>query len=252
MILTCPNCATRYQTDATIAAPGRNVRCAKCGQVWFQSPAEPEPEPAPEPEFEEAQPMEAAYTGAATGADADMGVMEASDHRPGQRHDHAEAHEHSHAHTIVERPGRSGFARLSGWVVLVVVVVLVIAAILTYRQMIASLWPQTASLYAAIGMKVNVVGLAFKDVSPAQTFDAGQTQLEVTGRIVNVTDHRIPVPHVRVALVDGEDREIYRWSFDSGVGTLAPGAAGGFVTRLTSPPQEAKNITVRFIEAGEQ
>src|ERR1017187_6853318 len=49
MILTCPSCRTRYQTDgAHFTAPGRNVRCAKCGQVWFQSA--PELEAALEPE----------------------------------------------------------------------------------------------------------------------------------------------------------------------------------------------------------
>src|SRR6185436_1244192 len=44
MILTCPSCRTRYQADgARFVPPGRNVRCAKCGQVWFQPPAEQEP-----------------------------------------------------------------------------------------------------------------------------------------------------------------------------------------------------------------
>src|SRR5579863_3644422 len=62
MILTCPECATRYQTDAANFMPsGRKVRCAKCGHVWFQAPPAPEPEiqivheepvaePEPEPE----------------------------------------------------------------------------------------------------------------------------------------------------------------------------------------------------------
>src|ERR1043166_7735774 len=45
MILTCPECATRYQTDATKFPPqGRNVRCAKCGHVWHQAPQQPEPD----------------------------------------------------------------------------------------------------------------------------------------------------------------------------------------------------------------
>src|SRR5215471_11410904 len=46
MILTCPNCSTRYQADATrFPLAGRNVRCAKCAHVWHQLPPPPEPEP---------------------------------------------------------------------------------------------------------------------------------------------------------------------------------------------------------------
>src|SRR5580704_9375171 len=52
MILTCPACATRYQADEAKFPPaGRQVRCAKCGNVWHQPgptpeaplPAEPDP-----------------------------------------------------------------------------------------------------------------------------------------------------------------------------------------------------------------
>jgi predicted Zn finger-like uncharacterized protein len=64
MILTCPECTTRYQTDASQFAPdGRKVRCAKCGHVWLQMPPAPEPEAGledasetPEPEAEPVAP----------------------------------------------------------------------------------------------------------------------------------------------------------------------------------------------------
>jgi predicted Zn finger-like uncharacterized protein len=251
MILTCPNCATRYQTDAAIAAPGRNVRCAKCGQVWFQSPPEPEPEPALEPELEMTESMAAAAPGAAQNAMApETGAYAEDDAEAHERQARYEAHR-QRAEPLPDRP-RPSFARIAGWVVLIVIIIAIIFAIISYRQSIASVWPQTSSMYAAIGMKVNVLGLDLRDVTPAQTFDAGQPQLELSGRVVNVAKRRIPVPHMRVALFDGEEREIYRWTFDSGIGTLEPGAGGGFTTRLASPPREARNVSVRFVEAGEQ
>lgn len=41
MILTCPNCATRYVIpDTAIGAEGRQVRCANCKHSWFQEAAE--------------------------------------------------------------------------------------------------------------------------------------------------------------------------------------------------------------------
>src|SRR3569833_3062597 len=58
MILTCPQCDTRYQADVSkFPAAGRNVRCAKCGHVWHQLGPEPEPDPEAELFVEEpAQP----------------------------------------------------------------------------------------------------------------------------------------------------------------------------------------------------
>src|ERR1700755_3126081 len=61
MILTCRNCATRYQADAAKFQPaGRNVRCAQCGHLRHQDGppsagerrvelAAPEPVPPPPP-----------------------------------------------------------------------------------------------------------------------------------------------------------------------------------------------------------
>ena len=86
MILTCPQCATRYQVDgAKFPAAGRNVRCAKCGNVWHQlgpvpepdpeaelmveePPARRQPEPEPEPSYEAAPAEPRAHSFVPTGS----------------------------------------------------------------------------------------------------------------------------------------------------------------------------------------
>lgn len=70
MIITCPNCTTRYSLPQDKIKPGgQKVRCAKCGTVWHQAP-EDEPialtvedevaPPTPEPAWAPAMPAEPA------------------------------------------------------------------------------------------------------------------------------------------------------------------------------------------------
>lgn len=41
MIITCPNCATRYTVNAaSFPATGRTVKCARCAQTWYALPAD--------------------------------------------------------------------------------------------------------------------------------------------------------------------------------------------------------------------
>jgi predicted Zn finger-like uncharacterized protein len=226
MILTCPLCTTRYLADATMfAPPGRNVRCAKCGQVWFQAPAGPESEPEPEPSVEK---------------QASAGATAATEMR------------YAMAATPPRRRGFAGaFVGALSWMALIVLVAGLGGATVKYRESIASLWPQTATFYAALGMKVNLRGLEFQGIAYRDRIENGEAVLAISGQLVNVTAHALPVPPIRVSLSDKERRELYHWTFDSGVATLAPGARSSFMTRLASPPHEARNVEIRFARVGE-
>jgi hypothetical protein len=159
---------------------------------------------------------------------------------------------------VAATPARAASKRLSipwgqvgSWAALILLVTAIGWAAIQYRQIIANLWPQSASLYAALGMPVNVRGIALVNVAYQQDFEDGQPVLAVTGKVVNISDKEMVVPGIRVVLTDEEKHELYHWTFDPGVPSLKAGAESSFVTRLSSPPPEARNLNIRFLDIGE-
>jgi len=236
MILTCPECSTRYQADAANFPPtGRDVRCAKCGHVWRQMPPESEFEPEtvvvePEPEVQpsyEAAPRAQAFVEAPS--------LDVSQDEAPKRSSRL--------------LGRIGVGL--GWTGLALIVLAIGVAASLYRQQIVDAWPQASSLYATLGMKVNASGLTFGDVKYHLVTQDDQSVLEVTGTLTNVTKRDMPVPQIRVTLSGEDKRELYHWTFAPDVMTLRPGQSTHFATRLTSPPAAARHLDLRFVKAGE-
>jgi len=243
MILTCPSCRTRYQSDSVrFVPPGRNVRCAKCGQVWFQPASVPEPElkrepePEPAPDFAPAVAASVLPLPAPPPMTADTQATQAPMERPQRPR---------------RRSGSSVLGQTIGWATLVLLAVTVGWASVQFRQDIADLWPQSVSLYAALGLPVSVSGITIGNIAYQQEIEDGQPVLAVSGKVTNTSNRELPVPIIRVVLTDQAKNEIYHWTFDVGVPSLKPGAESPFVTRLASPPPEARNLNIRFAEAGE-
>lgn len=240
MIFTCPQCSTRYQTDAALfAPPGRKVKCAKCAHVWLQAalPQEPDaefaaeepqaPSPAAEP-----PPQRAAYV-------------------PPQE-SYAPARDYPAAPTVSaprKAPATPWSYRLgiaAGWLGLALIVLVIGWAAETYRQQIASLWPQSSSLYSALGLKVNARGIEIVDQADNVEKEDGQFVLVVTGKLVNITGRELTVPPLSVVLIDDDMRSLYQWSFAPGASTLKPGESVPFRTRLSNPPAGVKHLQIRF------
>ena len=239
MILTCPECTTRYQADeANFPPTGRDVRCAKCGHVWHQNPPEPEfepeavvaePEPAESPRAFEPAPRPQAFV-------------------------HEPAVEMEAEETVAPKPRSAGLRRLVlglGWVGLFALLAGIIWAAAAYRQQVVAVLPQSASLYSKLGLQTNAGGLRFDSVQYHEEIQDGQPVLAITGRLMNVSRRELPVPQVRVTLTDNDKRELYHWNFVPDVMTLRPGQATRFVTRLSSPPAAARHLDLRFAKAGE-
>ena len=264
MILTCPQCTTRYQADAAKFPPsGRMVRCAKCSHTWHQTHPESvlleaaaapnvasiiveqaeaveDPTPATEPE-----PRREAFSRAEDELEQD----DFSDEEP------------EVASEPVGRPMRSQIiapasaarhaAAIAGWTVLVLLVLVIGWSAVHYRRDVATYLPQSASLYSALGLEVNSRGIAFDGVTYHRAMEDGAPVLTVTGQLVNISSRELPVPQIRIALTDKDKRELFAWTYVPNVMTLKPGQVVPFRTRLASPPDGARHLELRFVKAGE-
>lgn len=147
-------------------------------------------------------------------------------------------------------PARSEkLALIGGWLGLVIVVLVIGWGAVSYRQEIANLWPQSASLYKALGLPVNARGIAFTDVNYKRETEDKQTVLAVSGKLVNVSGHDLAVPPIRVILTGDNGHELYHWDFTPETTVLKAGQTAPFLTRLSSPPDGARHLTLEFADA---
>jgi len=277
MIITCPSCSTRYPVEASSFAPaGRKVRCAKCGQSWHQAPPadlDDRPEavaeatevapvegPAPTPPFaaaaarkkifgEKPAPGKAPESpvppgGNAADDDDDVVFADTPDVPPST----TDIGNRFRAQVRRAASMRRGKAlNAAGWVVLALFVGGTLMGGYQWRADIASFWPATTHVYAAVGAPVNLRGLEFRNVAYERQEEQGLPVLAVTGEVVNVSGKAVALPRLRVGLRDGDQNELYHWTFALGQNELPADEVASFVTRLSSPPAEARDIEVRFV-----
>jgi predicted Zn finger-like uncharacterized protein len=212
MILTCPQCATRYHVDPGSLGPtGRRVRCSNCQHRWVAEPPSdtprvveldiPEPSPGARP-------------------------------RPGI--------------VIADKTRGRGSASLVAWLV-AVLVVLILASAVIGRNEIVSGFPASATIYQKLGLPVTVqLGLQFEDVASRRLDQGGVVVLVVEGAIVNLSGEGRPVPPIRITLLDAEQRPLQHELFDAESRHLDDGARTSFSARLVNPPEQARNFSITF------
>ena len=129
------------------------------------------------------------------------------------------------------------------------VIPMLIAANLTligWRADLVRLFPQTAPLYAAVGLPVNLRGVDFADLTVRSDTGDGVPVLVVDGRLANATPRAVRLPRLRFSLRDHRGQEVYDWAEAPPKASLAPGESLPFQSRLVSPPERGREIVVAF------
>jgi predicted Zn finger-like uncharacterized protein len=116
-----------------------------------------------------------------------------------------------------------------------------------WRSDVVRAFPQTASFYSLLGLSVNLRGLVFDNVATVTEQHEGVPILVVEGNVVNTTRKNEDVPRLKFILRNAAQHEIYSWTAVPVRASLPPGEGVGFRTRLASPPADARDVVVRFV-----
>jgi predicted Zn finger-like uncharacterized protein len=219
MEIACPSCQSVYDIDPVALGPsGRRVRCTVCATEWLAT-------------------AEMALGVAETPA-----VAAASPAVKGPRRV-------KWAKDKVKSRKPMGQGLISAGLALAVIVLL--GAGLMARQTIVSVLPQTAGLFALVGLPVNLRGLDIRGVTPRVVEEDGARLLTIEGQIVNIDRAPRPVPRLRFAVLGDKGQELFTWTAQADRPTLQPGESLSFRRRLAAPPAEGTGVSVRFVTRGD-
>jgi predicted Zn finger-like uncharacterized protein len=141
--------------------------------------------------------------------------------------------------------------RSSRWTAIVLVLFAFNVALVLGRSDVVRYMPQTASLFAAIGLPVNLRNLKFENVRISKDTQDGANTLVVEGSIVSTSDKPAEVPRLRFAARNASGQEVYTWTALPNRSILGPGESLEFSSRLVSPPADANDVMVRFFNAND-
>jgi hypothetical protein len=136
--------------------------------------------------------------------------------------------------------------RSSRWTALILVLFAFNVALVGARSEVVRFFPQTASLFSAVGLPVNLRHLKFENMRISKETQEGLSALVIEGTIVSLASKATEVPRLRFAARDAAGQEVYTWSALPSRSILGPGEKLDFRSRFVSPPQNATDVMVRF------
>lgn len=146
---------------------------------------------------------------------------------------------------------RKASRRMSRWTAIILLLFAVNVAVIGARHEVVRYLPQTASLFATIGLPVNLRNLSFENVRITRDTQDGVTVLMIDGTIASLSNKPVEVPRLRFAARNTAGQEIYTWTTRPERSLLGPGEKMKFSSRLATPPADANDIMVRFFNAND-
>ncbi|MEZ5757555.1 MAG: DUF3426 domain-containing protein [Emcibacteraceae bacterium] len=281
MILTCPECKSRYVVNPAALMPrGRTVRCAKCSHSWFeqkpdesvfpaaartpQNPVATEPEKSGDNEELKEQNNKSSQNENTATENTDNSSSESGEedfdfpiNKPPKRRRPVPK-----GSNLPALQNQKYGSNKVGWISLAVFVTAVICSFMIFQDAIIKSWPASKKLYVAIGLEEgNVIKapvkpelapieerLSIGGITPRRENVNNVSNLVISGFIENISSEIQSVPAIKIMLLDSNRRNIREWSVQPQKSQLNPAERVNFETSLPSPPPEAKDISIDFVK----
>jgi predicted Zn finger-like uncharacterized protein len=237
MLIVCKTCASSYHIPREVLGEnGCRLRCVGCGEAWTVTLAAMEMNGAPIVEGQRV-PTGALEDAQQRSRDAPRRFTEATN--PARRREGSSMR-------------KSDGLRRTGKAFAALLILGCAMGALAARVVIVKAVPDAARIFAAVGLPVNLRGLALDNVH-TNIFDSGDRKvLIVEGAIVNLRDSSMETPNMRIALRGQDKRELYVWTAPAPKAQLGPNEQVAFRTRLAAPPEGVSDVLVRFAAFGDK
>lgn len=244
MLIVCKTCASSYHIPREILGEtGCQLRCVGCGEAWTVGP----------------EPLAAGDAPVVEGQRVRIEPPPAARNSSGRRLAvfSRKTKSDSYGLNVPPKAVQAPFPRarnVKKALLAFAAVVAVSSAMgaLAGRTAIVKAAPATARIFAAVGLPVNLRGLALDNVR-TNIFDLGDRKmLVVEGAVVNLRDAAVEAPNMRIALRGADKRELYVWTAPAPKARLGPNEQVAFRTRLAAPPDGVSDVMVRFASGADR
>ena len=259
MILTCPECATRYLTkDNSIGPNGRTVRCSNCETTWFVA--------ADLDELALKDNQTETITAASAAGRQSLAIPTApppaanETSKPKSSHvvsdnsvetnntDETVKGAHVDIRDRADDQRRRRRLRTVGLIWLIPLLILCLAGGFAYvmRQDIVRKMPATATLYKQLGIEVTLSGLSLEAPMSRTTLIENKTVLVVNGAVRNISRTAQEVPLIEFSLHDKSGAELTSWFVETSAKTLEKDGRVTYTSEYPNPPLDAVTMKYKF------
>lgn len=248
MILNCPSCSAKFMISSTaLGADGREVRCGKCGHMWFQAGERDSLDELPadlaedtrdrvdtdsfdigfEPHVEKPEPIPE--------------VLKPSPEPP-----------------TAPNVSKGIFAKIEEIVPLekqknIAAVMVALAIALVSFYIFVANHNSIGRAIPFLGAAYDKMGFPLATVKPQIAFDQLKLSKESqkivgTGYVLNLTDQEVPVSYMTVELTDFDYKVLKTINIKMGQKTLQPEAREKIEFYFEDVPKEAVSVRIRLVQ----